>query len=294
MNPPSNLRNPEPVRDADLAALIDAALAEDVGSGDWTTLWTVPAERQASARVVAKQDGVISGADVAAAVFRRVDPDLRVEIEAGEGAGVRSGDRVLDVRGRARSILTAERVALNFLQHLSGIATATRRYTDVLAGTGTRLLDTRKTTPGLRALEKRAVRAGGGTNHRFGLHDMVLIKENHIAAAGGIAAAVRAVRAHDTVGLPVEVETTTLDEVRQALDAGVDRILFDNMSPAQMQEAVEHVRAATHPIPQTEASGGVTLETLRAVAESGVDYVSVGAVTHSAPILDVSLLLDAV
>jgi nicotinate-nucleotide pyrophosphorylase (carboxylating) len=276
---------------ATAASIIRLALEEDVGPGDRTTEWTVDATRLASATITAKADGVISGLDVAASVFHEVDASLEVDTVVTEGAGVRPGDVVLRVRGPARAILTAERVALNLLQRLSGVATLTRRYVDAVAGTGARILDTRKTTPGLRALEKRAVRAGGGANHRFGLHDMVLIKENHIAAAGGITAAVAAVRARNAEGLNVEVETTTLDEVREALTAGVDRILLDNMAPPLLREAVEVVRAHPAPRPETEASGGVSLETVRAIAATGVDFVSVGALTHSAPALDLSLLI---
>ena len=272
--------------------LIDAALAEDVGPGDFTTLWTVPAERRAEARIVAKSPGVIAGAEVAAEVFRRVDPSLEVTMDAAEGAAVMPGDVAMTVRGPARSILTAERTALNFMQRLSGVATVTRRYVRAVQGTGARVIDTRKTTPGMRALEKAAVVAGGGDNHRFGLHDMVMIKDNHIAAAGGITAAVQAVRRQNDRGLKVEVETTTLDEVREALAAGADRIMFDNMSWPLMHEAVELVHAAD-PRPETEASGGITLETIHAYAETGVDFISIGALTHSAPSLDLSLQLRA-
>ena len=273
-------------------ALIDAALAEDVGPGDFTTLWTVPAERRAEARIVAKSPGVIAGAEVAAEVFGRVDPSLDVTMDAVDGTGVMPGDVAMTIRGAARSILTAERTALNFMQRLSGVATVTRRYVRAVQGTGARVIDTRKTTPGMRALEKAAVVAGGGANHRFGLHDMVMIKDNHIAAAGGITAAVEAVRRQNDRGLKVEVETTTLDEVREALAAGADRIMFDNMSWPLMHEAVELVRAAD-PRPETEASGGITLETIHAYAETGVDFISIGALTHSAPSLDLSLQLRA-
>jgi nicotinate-nucleotide pyrophosphorylase (carboxylating) len=273
-------------------ALIDAALAEDVGPGDFTTLWTVPAERRAEARIVAKSPGVIAGSEVAAEVFRRVDPSLDVTIDAVDGAAVMPGDVAMTIRGSARSILTAERTALNFMQRLSGVATVTRRYVRAVQGTGARVIDTRKTTPGMRALEKAAVVAGGGANHRFGLHDMVMIKDNHIAAAGGITAAVEAVRRQNDRGLKVEVETTTLEEVREALSAGADRIMFDNMNWPLMHEAVELVRAAD-PRPETEASGGITLETIHAYAETGVDFISIGALTHSAPSLDLSLQLRA-
>jgi nicotinate-nucleotide pyrophosphorylase (carboxylating) len=270
-------------------ALIDAALAEDVGEGDFTSLWTVPEERRAVARITAKASGVVAGSEVAAAVFLRVLPSLDVRVEAGDGAAVEPGDLVMRASGPARALLTAERTALNFLQRLSGVATLTRRYVRAVEGTGTRVIDTRKTTPGMRVLEKAAVVAGGGANHRVGLFDMVMIKDNHVAAAGGIAAAVEAVRRSNDRGLRVEVETTTLDEVRQALAAGVDRIMFDNMTVEELREAVALVRAAGAARPETEASGGITLETIRDYAGTGVDFVSVGALTHSAPALDLSL-----
>jgi len=273
-------------------ALIEAALAEDVGAGDFTTRWTVPAERRGEAEIVAKQPGVIAGSEVAVEVFRRVDPALRVEVAMGDGSAVRPGDRVMRITGSAASILTAERTALNFLQQLSGVATATRRYVDAVAGTGARVIDTRKTTPGMRLLEKAAVVAGGGSNHRVGLYDMVMIKDNHIAAAGGIRAAVEAVRLRNDRGLRVEIETGTLAEVGEALAARVDRVMFDNMAPALMREAVA-LTAAAEWRPETEASGGITLETIRAFAETGVDFISVGALTHSAPALDLSLRLRA-
>ena len=274
-------------------ALIDAALAEDVGPGDFTTLWTVPPERRAEARIVAKARGVIAGTEMAAEVFRRVDPSLSIEILAADGAALEVGGLAMRVRGPARSLLTAERTALNFLQRLSGVATVTRRYVEAVAGTGARIIDTRKTTPGMRRLEKAAVVAGGGANHRVGLFDMVMIKDNHIAAAGGITAAVQAVRAGNDRGLKVEVETTNLDEIREALAAGCDRIMFDNMSPDLMRSAVALVHEAGDRRPETEASGGITLETIRTFAETGVDFISVGALTHSAPALDLSLQLTA-
>ena len=272
------------------AALIDAALAEDVGAGDFTTLWTVPAERRAEATIVAKAPGVIAGSGVAAEVFRRVDPGLQVEVAAGDGTAVEPGDAVMRIAGPARAILTAERTALNFLQQLSGVATVTRRYVDAIAGTGARVIDTRKTTPGMRLLEKAAVVAGGGSNHRVGLYDMVMIKDNHIAAAGGIMAAVEAVRVRNDRGLRVEVETSTLAEVGEALAARVDRVMFDNMDPATLRAAVA-LAAAAQRRPETEASGGITLDTIRAFAETGVDFIAVGALTHSAPALDLSLRL---
>lgn len=273
-------------------ALIEAALAEDVGPGDWTSLWTVPADRLVSARLVAKASGVLAGVAVAEAVFAAVDRKLVVSTRLKDSDSVSPDAEVLTVSGSARAILTAERVALNFLQRLSGAATLTRRYVDAVAGTGAVILDTRKTTPGMRALEKAAVRAGGGSNHRFGLHDMVLIKENHIAAAGGITAAVGSVRECNERGLRVEVETTTPEEIEEALAAGVDRILFDNMSVDELRAAVALVRSSPHSDTETEASGGVDLSTVGAIAETGVDFISVGALTHSAPALDLSLLVE--
>jgi nicotinate-nucleotide pyrophosphorylase (carboxylating) len=275
----------------DAERLIEAALAEDVGEGDWTTLWTVPEERRAEAVVIAKQAGVIAGTAVAEAVFARLDAAAEVQIDAPDGSAVRVGDVVLRVEGAARALLTGERTALNLLQRLSGVATLTRAFVDAVRGTGARVVDTRKTTPGMRGLEKAAVLAGGGANHRFGLYDMVLIKDNHVAAAGGIRAAVEAVRAHDHSGLRVEVETTSLSEVEEALGLGVDRILFDNMSPELLRSAVERVRAHGTGRPEMEASGGLTLASVRAVAASGVELVSVGALTHSAPALDLSMRL---
>ena len=271
--------------------LIEAALAEDVGAGDFTTLWTVPADRRAEASIVAKQSGILAGMEVAREVFRRVDADLSLDVLLRDGADLAPGNVVLKVQGSARSILTAERTALNFIQRLSGVATMTRRYVAAVTGTGARVIDTRKTTPGMRWLEKAAVLAGGGSNHRHGLFDMVMIKDNHIAAAGGIEAAVAAVRRENHAGLKVEVETTSLDEVRQALTAGADRIMFDNMSVDTMRDAVALVRAGGGAVPETEASGGITLETIRGYAETGVDFISVGALTHSAPALDLSLQL---
>lgn len=271
--------------------IVAAALEEDLGSGDWTTVWTVPREVVASARVIAKGHGVLAGVEVAREVFRQVDDSVVVETLREDGQAVAPGDEVIRLRGAARSLLSGERVALNFLQRLSGVATLTRRFVDAVHGTGVRILDTRKTTPGLRLLEKAAVRAGGGVNHRAGLYDMVLIKENHIAAAGGIAAAVESVRRQNDRGLRVEIEARSLDEAAEAARPGVDVILLDNMTPAQLCEAVLLIRRTGLPI-ETEASGGVDLGTVRGIAESGVDAISVGALTHSAPALDLSLLID--
>lgn len=270
--------------------LIARALEEDIGSGDVTARATVPDGLEAAARIVLKQPGVVFGLDVVREVFRQVgawEVD-RVVVE-GHWHDTVPRDIAL-VHGPARAVLAGERVALNFLGHLSGIATLTARFVDAVMGTGTRILDTRKTTPGLRALEKQAVSWGGGINHRFGLFDAVLIKENHIELAGGVAAAVRSCR-EESPGMLVEVEAETLDEVREAIDAGADRILLDNMGPDDLGEAVR-LRDSSGAGCELEASGGITLANVRAVAETGVDFISIGALTHSAPQVDVSLLMD--
>jgi nicotinate-nucleotide pyrophosphorylase (carboxylating) len=256
-------------------------LAEDLGSGDATTDALIPRDLTCTAQLLVKERGVVCGLAVAESVFCELDPDVVFEALAADGDLVEPGP-VARLDGFARAILTGERTALNLLGRLSGIATLTRRYVDAVAGTGAVVLDTRKTTPGLRALEKEAVRAGGGTNHRLGLHDGVLIKDNHLRLAGSIADAVEKTRA---AGLPVEVECDTLDQVREAVEAHADRILLDNMSPTELREAVALVGGRA----ETEASGGVTLDTVREIAETGVDFVSVGALTHSARSLDVSL-----
>ena len=262
-----------------------AALAEDIGAGDVTTDATVPAEAVGSAELLVKEAGVVCGLRAAETAFRALDPELRFEAFATDGDHVDAPAVVARLTGSERAILTAERVALNFLGRLSGIATLTRRYVDAVEGTGAAVLDTRKTTPGLRALEKDAVAAGGGRNHRFGLDDAVLIKDNHLRAAGSIAAAVTLVRA--ATDLSIEVECETLVQVGEALDAGVDAILLDNMTLEELRAAVALVDGRA----RLEASGGVTLETIRAIAETGVDEISVGALTHSAHSLDVSLEL---
>jgi nicotinate-nucleotide pyrophosphorylase (carboxylating) len=259
---------------------VRAFLAEDVGDGDVTAEAVVPVDARLDATLLLKEEGVVCGLDVAEAVFRELDPDVVFELHARDGD--RAQGEVARVSGSARALLTGERTALNLLGRLSGIATLTRRYVDAVAGTGAVILDTRKTTPGLRALEKLAVRTGGGTNHRFGLYDAVLIKDNHLRLGGGVAASVR--RAKQT-GLPIEVECETLQDVDAALDAGADTILLDNMTPTQLREAVGIVRGRAH----TEASGGITLEAVREVAATGVDAISVGALTHSARSLDVSM-----
>jgi nicotinate-nucleotide pyrophosphorylase (carboxylating) len=266
--------------------LIDQALAEDIGAGDATTDLLVPDGATGRALLTQKAPGVLAGVRVAEAVFHRLDPSLRWHTHAEEGEW-RDGGLVAEIAGSSRSILSAERVALNFMQRLSGVATLTARYVRAVAGTRARILDTRKTTPGLRVLEKQAVLAGGGHNHRAGLHDAILVKENHSAMAGGVGEATARALAN-AGGLPVEVECATIDELREALAAGAPRILLDNMTTAQLREAV----AVTAGRAELEASGGVTLDTVRGIAETGVDYISVGALTHSAPALDVSLILE--
>jgi nicotinate-nucleotide pyrophosphorylase (carboxylating) len=272
-----------------LTTLVGLALAEDVGRGDWTSLWTVGDEARGRAVVVAKSELVVAGLVAAVKVFRTVDPTLRVELRVADGFRARSEDVVLEVEGRLQAILAAERTALNFLARLSGVATWTRRFVDAVEGTPARIVDTRKTTPGWRYLEKSAVRAGGAFNHRMGLHDMVLVKDNHIAAAGGIEAAVRAIRKANDQDLPVEVEVGDLDQLEAALRLGVERILLDNMGPDLLREAVRRAHALGENRPELEASGNVTLETVADVAASGVDLISVGALTHSAPAADLSL-----
>ena len=270
----------------ELESLVRRALAEDVGAGDLTTHATVPPGTRARARITQKQPGVIFGIDAAELTFAVLDPTARFERLAEEGVW-RDGGPVLDVEGHAAPLLSAERTALNLLQRLSGVATLTARYVEAVRGTRAQVLDTRKTTPGLRLLEKAAVAAGGGTNHRIGLFDAILVKENHAAIAGGVGEAVRLARAA-APDVPLEVECRTDAEVDEALAAGARRLLLDNMTPAQMRAIVERVGERA----ELEASGGIDLETIRDVAEAGLHYISVGALTHSAPALDLSLLLE--
>lgn len=270
--------------------LVDEALAEDVGPADYTTLRTVPAGLSARGEIISKATGVLAGCELATIVFHRLDPDMHVDIERGDGSLVQAGQRVCVLHGEARALLTGERTALNFMQRLSGIASMTRRFVDQVAGTGAVIVDTRKTTPGWRKLEKAAVRLGGGVNHRMGLYDMILVKENHIAVAGGIAAAVRRAReGADGTPLPVEVEVTSLDELREALLSGVERVLLDNMDQDTIRQAVELAREYGDSRPALEVSGNISLDNVRVMAECGVDFISVGAITHSAPALDLSM-----
>jgi nicotinate-nucleotide pyrophosphorylase (carboxylating) len=268
-----------------LAEVVERALAEDVGSGDLTTDAIVPAGQRRRARVLLEQAGVVSGVPVVEAVFRALDADVRVRALLPEGTRVDDVPApVAELEGPARAILTGERVALNLFARMCGIATLTRRYVDLVEGTGATILDTRKTTPGLRALEKYAVRSGGGTNHRMGLDDAILIKDNHLRIAGGVEPALAAVRATGS-DRPVEIEADTVEQVEQALRAGAERILLDNMSPAEVTRAVEVVRGRA----LLEASGGISEDRVRAYAETGVDFISIGALTHGARSLHVSL-----
>jgi nicotinate-nucleotide pyrophosphorylase (carboxylating) len=268
--------------------LVRKAIQEDAGAGDITTALTVPENLMGKARIVAKQEGTLAGINVAKLVFFDVDRELRFIGFLKDGKRFEKGGVIAEVAGRVRSILTAERSALNFLQRMSGIATLTRQYVDIIKGTKAKILDTRKTTPLLRELEKYAVRMGGGYNHRLGLHDMILIKENHIRAAGSIRNAIALARAGNVKGLLIELEAKTLSEAKQALEVGAPRILLDNMTPAQVRAVVRMTRGHT----KLEASGGVTLRNVRAIAKTGVNYISVGALTHSAPAVDISLELE--
>jgi nicotinate-nucleotide pyrophosphorylase (carboxylating) len=273
--------------------MVRLALTEDVGGGDATTDALVDANARARARIVAKQDGVIAGTAVAALAFRELDPDVRVTWLVPEGGAVKRGDRVADIEGKTRAILTAERVALNFLQRLSGIATTTRAFVKAVEGTGVVILDTRKTTPGLRVLERFAVLAGGGENHRFGLFDGILVKENHVAAAGGLHQAIeKALEAARAKKIPVVVEVRTVEEAEEAARSGVDRILLDNFTPSKIADVLKRVpRGKKSPL--LEVSGGVRLQNVRDFALPGISFISIGALTHSAPALDLSLLVEA-
>jgi nicotinate-nucleotide pyrophosphorylase (carboxylating) len=269
----------------DLDKFVTGTLAEDLGiGGDVTSSATIPADATFTADMNCREPIVVAGLEIAAAFFRALDPKVRAEPSVGDGEKVEAGTVLMHLSGNARAMLAAERSALNTLQHLSGIATLTRRYVDAIVGSGAVLLDTRKTLPGLRSLEKYAARMGGAQNHRLRLDDGVLIKDNHVAACGGVAEAVGRARAAST-GLQVQVEVDRIDQIEPALGAGADRLLLDNMPPAMLREAVALV-AGRVPL---EASGGVTLETIRAIAETGVDYISVGRITQSAPAVDIGL-----
>lgn len=298
-----------------VSELVQRALAEDVGSGDATVLATIPASAIGHAHIVAKQDLICAGLPLAKAVFRALDPTMQIEFRAEEGQPVVKGHDLLHLDGAARAILTGERTAINFLAHLSGIATLTHKFVQRLAGTNARIRDTRKTTPGLRLLEKYAVQMGGGTNHRIGLYDAVLLKENHIALAGGVKQALDQAHAYTalharpaamtayeeteppsrTLGtaLPVQIEVRNLQELREAIEAGVDSVLLDNMSVSEASEAVELARNLRSSV-LIEISGGITTENARPYAETGADFLSCGSITHSAPAVDLSLLVDSI
>lgn len=268
--------------------LLELAFAEDIGDGDHTTLSTIPEDAIGKSRLIIKEDGVLAGVDMALEVFKKLDPSIKTEVYIKDGSNVKKGDIAFESEGPVRSLLIAERTMLNIMQRMSGVATLTRRYQDELAGLHTRVLDTRKTTPGMRMLEKEAVKIGGGTNHRIGLFDMILIKDNHIDFAGGIEEAITRAQEYCKANgkdLKIEVEVRSLDDIRKVMNhGGVDRIMFDNFTPEQTKEAVKLVNGKY----ETESSGGITLENLRAYGEAGVDFISVGALTHSVKGLDMS------
>ena len=270
--------------------LIDLAFAEDIGDGDHTTLSTIPADAMGRQQLIIKEPGIIAGVEVAREVFRRFDPSLKMTVYIHDGQEVKPGDVAFVVEGSVRSLLQTERLMLNIMQRMSGIATTTHRYQAQLKGTGAKVLDTRKTTPGMRMLEKEAVAIGGGTNHRIGLFDMILIKDNHVDFAGGIHQAVSAAKkycAEKGKDLRIELEVRNLDEIDQALAEGVDRIMLDNFTPERTAEAVKHIRAK-NPAVEIESSGGITFDTLADYGRCGVDFISVGALTHSVKSLDMS------
>jgi len=276
-------------------SIIKNALNEDVGSGDITTDTIFPPDAKCEAQIIAKEKGIIAGIPIAKRVFQKLDPEVSFSLDpevsfsqnSNDGDRVTPGQEILRIKATVRAVLTGERLALNLLQRMSGIATATSLYVDAVKGSKTKILDTRKTAPGLRVLDKYAVLAGGAQNHRFGLYDLVLIKDNHINFAGGISNAVQIVRSKYQDEFKIEVETSTLDEVKEALSAGADIIMLDNMNISMMKEAVEMINKKA----LTEASGGIILSTLTDIAETGVDYISVGAITHSSPALDISLYM---
>jgi len=269
----------------DIAAAVDVALAEDIGQGDLTTRATVPGDAQLKASMVARENMVVAGMPIVEEIVKRLVPNATIKILAPDGTAVSTGDVLVELKGPAEGLLTAERTALNSVQFLSGIATLTNAYVTEISGTKATLLDTRKTVPGLRNLSKYAVRCGGGTNHRIRLDDGILIKDNHIAVAGDIATAVLAAKSHDFGGIKIQAECDTLGQVQQALDAGADALLLDNMPPPVLRQAVALIQGR---IP-LEASGGVNLNTIRAIAETGVDFISVGAITQRAPAVDIGL-----
>ncbi|MCD8387605.1 MAG: carboxylating nicotinate-nucleotide diphosphorylase [Bacteroidales bacterium] len=278
------------IREKLIDQLIDLAFAEDIGDGDHTTLSTIPASEYGAQQLIIKEEGILAGVEIARKVFERFDPDLEMTVFIEDGAHVKPGDVAFVVKGSVRSLLQTERLMLNIMQRMSGIATTTARYQAELKGLKTRVLDTRKTTPGMRLLEKEAVKIGGGCNHRIGLFDMILIKDNHVDFAGGIPQAVASVREYlrrNHKDLKIEQEVRNTEEIDQALEAGVDRIMLDNFTPERTLEAVKHIREK-NPTVEIESSGGITLENLRKYGECGVDFISVGALTHSVKGLDMS------
>lgn len=270
--------------------LIDLAFAEDIGEGDHTTLCSIPSNAIGKVSLVIKEEGILAGVDIAIKVFHKLDPQLKIDVQIKDGSRVKPRDVVFTVEGKVQSILQAERLMLNIMQRMSGVATATNRYVALIEGTGAKVLDTRKTTPGMRMLEKQAVRLGGGVNHRIGLFDMILLKDNHIDFAGGIENAVRGAKRYlkeKNKSLKIEVEVRDIDELNEVLRVGgVDRVMLDNFTPAATKEAVQIVNGRV----ELESSGGITSETIRSYAETGVDYISVGALTHSVKGLDMSLI----
>lgn len=274
-------------RDQLIDDLLTLAFAEDVGDGDHTTLSTIPESETGKQRLIVKEAGTLAGVEIARKVFEKFDPTLKMTVYINDGAEVKPGDIAFEVEGKVRSLLQTERIMLNIMQRMSGIATVTKKYQDRLAGLKTKVLDTRKTTPGMRMLEKEAVKIGGGCNHRIGLFDMILIKDNHVDFAGGIKEAVAAAKkylAETGKNLKIEVEVRNTEEINQALEAGVDRIMLDNFTPERTREAVKLIHGRT----EIESSGGITYDTLRDYAECGVDFISVGALTHSVKGLDMS------
>lgn len=274
-------------RDQLIDELIDLAFAEDVGDGDHTTLSTIPEDEIGKQQLIVKEEGILAGVDIARKVFKKFDPSLKMTVFINDGEHVKPGDIAFVVEGKVRSLLQTERIMLNIMQRMSGIATTTARYQDKLKGLKTKVLDTRKTTPGMRLLEKEAVKIGGGMNHRIGLFDMILIKDNHVDFAGGIPQAVAAARSYlKSKGkkLKIEVETRNTEEIKQALECKVDRIMLDNFTPERTREAVKLINGQA----EIESSGGITIDTIRDYAEAGVDFISVGALTHSVKGLDMS------
>ena len=272
----------------DAQTLIRLALAEDVRNGDFTSLWTLPAEQVQTATLTAKENGVVAGLPIIPLVFGELGGDVKIETFIQDGDSVKAGDKIAAITGETKTLLCGERVMLNFLQQLSGVATITGKFATALKGSKTKVLDTRKTIPGFRTLQKYAVLAGGGSNHRMGLWDMVLVKDNHIAAAGGVLEAWNAVKKQNTQNLKVEIEVENLEQLKLLLGLGVNRIMLDNMDNETMREAVRIVRESGDPV-ELEASGNMTLERVREIADTGLDFISVGALTHSVKALDISM-----